>query len=592
MTDQNGHAANLLEFCQFGNFRPDESLKLISQTPSVKFRIEKGNCSYIYFNNPLFIHMRKSSQESAKNTADNFGNTVVQISNKTPICQSDYSHEILPLPIISTSRQPLIHQSQTMTLGRQEKAVNNIEIIRENSHIPNENTKSRSSHTSKNGITSPKIQEPKTDNKCTKIWSSLFDNQTTITPKKGKQNSNGDTQTNSIDRIDAIDKGQRLYTFLTTNLVAKESPQPRGLINRGNLCYVHAALQALCSCSEFSTLIQSFEPFPSLSTKPSATPVFDSLILFLHDYATIKIPVFVTSGKTRKAPQIKPIPTPIEPIYIYNMIKKLQPQNLSLRRQEDSEEFLGFILQKLHEEMSFVIEIYKKDANIQSQIYEIETAITDDEWLEVGKRNKTASTRRNFINNSPISQIFCGEIRSSIHLSKSKDSVTHQPFFSLQLDMQQVDVTTIQQAISGLLKPEEVAGFIDANSNETTVHRKQNLSKLPAVLILHMKRFNFVADTCYKVSKQIDYPAKLTLPLSLLSHEFRDKGPVTYKLIAVVYHHGESATGGHYTSAIFCDSSHQWILTDDREIHPITEDFVLKHQAKRTAYLLFYRQIV
>ena len=591
MTDQKTDATSLLEFCQFGTFSLEETSKLISKTSSVDLIIDKGNCSHVYSNNPLFTHLRQSPQQ---NTANTLGKTMVELSKNTPICQSNYTHEILPYPVISESRQPLIHQSQNTTLGRQEKVQNT--ATRENSHPVIENTnKQHHTNTLNNGVnTLPKPQEPqhKPEPQCTKVWSSLFHNQPPN--KRGKQTTttNGDTQTEGIDKIDAVDKGHRLYTFLSNKPVGKEHPQPRGLINRGNLCYIHAALQAIVSCHEFSSLIQAFEPFPSLSTKPSATPVFDSLILFLHDYATIKIPVFVTTGRSKKIPQIKPIPTPIEPIYIYNMIKLLRPQNLSLRRQEDSEEFLGFILQKLHEEMSYVIQVYKTDANIQSPNFEIEAPVFEDEWLEVCKRNKTASTRRNLINESPISQIFCGEIRSSIQLSKSRDSVTHQPFFSLQLDIQRDDVITIQHALSTLLKPEIVTDFVDANSNETAVQKTQTLSKLPSVLILHIKRFNYIAETCYKVSKQIDYPTNLTLPLSLLSHEFREKGPAAYKLIAVVYHHGEHATGGHYTCAIFCENSQQWILTDDKEVRSISPDLVLKHEQNRTPYLLFYKLMV
>ena len=605
MTDQKvkfnkeENAKNLLEFCQFGTFKREETLKLITHNSGVKFRIDKGNCSHVYYNSPLFSHLVKPTINNEHKSYNNINNTLVDISNTLPMCQSNYSHEVIPLPFISNSRQPIIHQSQTMTLGRREKTdliENNISLIQEKTtqnsfEIPN-NINSDTNH-NKQQQQQPSNPENLqiSNNKCPMSWSSLFENKQIKKTPKQKSLSNGATKIDLIDKVDALEKGRRLYTFLTGTPVAKEPPQPRGLINRGNLCYVHAALQAIVCCSEFSSLIQSFEPFPSLSTKPSVTPVFDSLILFLNEFATVKTSVYVTSGRTRKQPQIKPVPPPIEPIYIYNMIKKLRPPNLSLRKQEDSEEFLGFILQKLHEEMSTVIEIYKEDAKIEStdETPEIESPILDSEWLEVGKGNKTASTRRNIINSTPISQIFCGEIRSSIQLSKSKDSVTHQPFFSLQLDIQNNDVTTIQHALVSLLRTEEVSGYIDSNSNETTILRKQSLSKLPSVLILHIKRFNFITEMCYKVSKQISYSAKLTLPSSLLSHEFREKAPVTYQLIAVIYHHGESATGGHYTCAILCESSKQWILTDDKEMYAITEDLVLQHQVKRTAYLLFYK---
>ena len=588
----------LLEFCQFGTFKPEETLKLITETSGVKFRIEKGNCSHIYNNSSLFSHLVKPSIRFEHTNFNNIDSSLIDISHTLPICQSNYSHEVLPLPIISASRQPIIHQSQTLMLGRQEnpeKSENNLDLIHTQNSLEISNNIKSDTHNNSKQQQPPTQQQQKPrnlepNNPSTKSWSSLFVNkeQTTKTQKQ-KHLSNGASQT--IDRVDAIEKGQQLYTFLATAPVTKEPPQPRGLINRGNLCYAHAALQALVCCSQFSTLIQSFQPFPSLSTKPSATPVFDSLILFLNEFATVKKSVYVTAGRTRKTPQFHPTPPPIEPLYIYNMIKKLRPPNLSLRRQEDSEEFLGFILQKLHEEMSAVIDIYRGEARVGSneETLPAEHPVTEDEWLEVGRGNKTASTRRNIITSTPISQIFGGEIRSSIQLSKSKDSVTHQPFFSLQLDIQNDDVTTIQHALSHLLRTEEVSGYIDTNANETTILRRQSLSKLPSVLILHIKRFNYITDMCYKISKQVSFSAKLTLPTSLLSHEFREKSPMTYRLIAVIYHHGESATGGHYTCAILSENSTQWILTDDKEMYALTEDLVLQHQVKRTAYLLFYK---
>ena len=578
----------LLNFCQFGSFLPDETLKLISHHPGVNFRIRKGKCAQVYATSPLFTHLK---QQNFQQTHSTNNNTLVDLPDNIPICQSNYSHDVMPLPMISTSQQPIIHQSQTLTLGRQEN--NHSEINTNSKNLNGENTPknipdsvpNKTENKIQNG-NSPKNNTPN-ENKCSRPWSSLFVN---IKPvNKQPHNGTNIQQNTEFDKIDAIDKGRRLYTYLTTPPVAKLPPTPRGLVNRGNLCYIHAALQALVSCHEFSALIHSFEPFPSLSTKPSATPVFDSLILFLHDFAAISKKVYVTT--TKPSPQ-KPVyhsPTSIEPNNIYDMVKRLRPPNLSLRRQEDSEEFLGFILQKLHEEMSYVIEVYKNDANIHTPDEMIESS-EQDEWLEVGKRNKTASTRRNFIDTSPISQIFCGEMRSSIQLTKTKDSVTHQPFFSLQLDIQDDEVKTVQQALTSMFRLEEVTGYMDASSQETTVNRRQTLSILPSILILQIKRFAYLDDACYKISKQVDYSSKLNIPVSMLSPEFRDKGPITYHLFAVIFHHGESATGGHYTCALFCDSTQQWILSDDKDIYPLSDKLVMQHESKRTAYLLFYRR--
>lgn len=62
----------------------------------------------------------------------------------------------------------------------------------------------------------------------------------------------------------------------------------------------------------------------------------------------------------------------------------------------------------------------------------------------------------------------------------------------------------------------------------------------------------------------------------------------------VVYHHGKTATGGHYT----CDTHHPvcggWVRTDDSNLKLVPEEHVLKppaNQSNKVAYLLFYRRL-
>lgn len=77
----------------------------------------------------------------------------------------------------------------------------------------------------------------------------------------------------------------------------------------------------------------------------------------------------------------------------------------------------------------------------------------------------------------------------------------------------------------------------------------------------------------------------------------RPSPPVTYQLFGVVYHHGSSAGGGHYT----CDIKRQngeWLHIDDTTIVPVKEEDVLvteqntqtseRQQSDQTAYILFY----
>ena len=63
---------------------------------------------------------------------------------------------------------------------------------------------------------------------------------------------------------------------------------------------------------------------------------------------------------------------------------------------------------------------------------------------------------------------------------------------------------------------------------------------------------------------------------------------------AVVYHHGKSATGGHYTADVFHPACGGWVRADDNIIRSIPEEFVLKPGGSagvnKVAYLLIYRR--
>lgn len=61
--------------------------------------------------------------------------------------------------------------------------------------------------------------------------------------------------------------------------------------------------------------------------------------------------------------------------------------------------------------------------------------------------------------------------------------------------------------------------------------------------------------------------------------------------LPVVYHHGNSATGGHYTTDVFQIGLNGWLRIDDQTVKVINQYQVVKPTADRTAYLLYYRRV-
>lgn len=68
-------------------------------------------------------------------------------------------------------------------------------------------------------------------------------------------------------------------------------------------------------------------------------------------------------------------------------------------------------------------------------------------------------------------------------------------------------------------------------------------------------------------------------------------GSPTGPSFLVVYHHGSSATGGHYTTDVFQIGLNGWLRIDDQMVKVINQYQVVKPAADRTAYLLYYRRV-
>jgi ubiquitin carboxyl-terminal hydrolase 10 len=92
---------------------------------------------------------------------------------------------------------------------------------------------------------------------------------------------------------------------------------------------------------------------------------------------------------------------------------------MSKGSQEDAEEFLGFLLDGLEEELLSLNPHIPADKN---------------DWTEIGPNRKPVVVQK-ASNDSPISLLFGGSMRSVVKASGNKDSVTIQPFQSLQLDI-------------------------------------------------------------------------------------------------------------------------------------------------------------
>nr|XP_014426662.1 ubiquitin carboxyl-terminal hydrolase 45 [Pelodiscus sinensis] len=148
----------------------------------------------------------------------------------------------------------------------------------------------------------------------------------------------------------------------------------------------------------------------------------------------------------------------------------------------------------------------------------------------------------------------------------------------------------------------------------TNARKQLLISTVPAILVLHLKRFHQAGLSLRKVNRHVDFPLILDLApfCSASCKNVTDKTRVLYTLYGIVEHNG-SMRGGHYAAYVKVrtaskkllehitinknvqglkeavgSSAGQWVYVSDVHVQMVPESRVLNSQA----YLLFYERIV
>lgn len=451
--------------------------------------------------------------------------------------------------------------------------------------------------------------KPAVKESTSKSWAGLF------------KINNGLQKANNIDGTDRIKENsmekddlnpeQREHLLQLADILSsyKHSYQPfplrmRGLCNKSNWCYVNATLQALLSCSAFVRLLKNI-PSSGLMESVSPTPIADSLVDFVSYFEQYNSP-FIQNEKPkskniRSTPQDLNLGGKFEPETIYEMLRDCESQQIFKDgRQEDAEEFLSFVLNKLHDEFLSALKLRHKpvENGLAKEITETEDFTDNNNWEQVGPKNKSVITRHATVDQSPIMDLFGGVIRSAVRKSGEKDSATLQPFFTLQLDIQPESVNSVRDALDHLVSKEVLTDVTSGKTNQQVeATRRTTLEHLPPILILHLKAFVYQKNGgSVKVCKNVDFDCTLEISKDLLSTTVRQKyisaSSRRYNLFAVIGHHGEQTQGGHYSADIYHKGLNCWLKADDENIRSQQKGNVFKqHQGSRIPYILYYERI-
>ncbi|KAF9532800.1 hypothetical protein CPB83DRAFT_890475 [Crepidotus variabilis] len=443
----------------------------------------------------------------------------------------------------------------------------------------------------------------------------------------------------------------------TTNASAMKI-RPRGLVNSGNMCFANAVLQILVYCPPFHKLFVELNRLlvgpvvggnnnKDETTKGASgsTPLVDATASFLQEFledkekkkgsSSRKLEVVgargsvsgasgsgngARSGKGKEKEVKEDGPDHDDwdgesflPSYVYEAMKtKKIFDTMRGGHQEDAEEFLGFYLDTLEDELLSLLHSINPpakengDADVAIEEREETAPQEDDGWLEVGKRNRTVVTRTIKATESPITRIFGGKFRSTLRAPSQKDSVIVEDWRSLRLDIQRDQIHSIQDALSYISHPQPVQ--VTPKQGVTIEAQQQMLIEaLPPILILHVKRFLYDTSVngVVKVSKHVRFSPELEIGSDVIVPVAKKTQLARYKLFGAVYHHGLSAAGGHYTLDVLHPNRYPssnpaarpvegWVRIDDEFVSDVRPEDVFRAPERddtRCAYLLFYRRV-
>ncbi|KAJ6791740.1 ubiquitin carboxyl-terminal hydrolase 24 [Iris pallida] len=355
---------------------------------------------------------------------------------------------------------------------------------------------------------------------------------------------------------------------------------PRGLINLGNLCFLNATLQALLSCSPFVQLLQILA---NQNVPKTGYPILQAFIEFISDFG---VPDDPRAKKQEKG--VLETGKPFSPLMFDPVLKLFTPDipiSLSGRpRQEDAQEFLSFVLDRMHDEL---LKLEGNLSNSNGGRLPLVSSSEDDGWETVGPKNKSAVTRTQSFVPSELSAIFGGQLRSVVKARGSKASATVQPFLLLHLDILPEDVRTIEDALHLFSASETLEGYRASvgKAGVVSASKSVQIQTLSKVLILHLMRFSYGSRGSLKLHKPVHFPLELVLARDLLVTP-PSEGKRKYELVATIRHHGQDPSKGHYT-ADARSSGGQWLRYDDSAVVPVGTSKVLHDQA----YVLFYKLV-
>ncbi|KAF8447100.1 hypothetical protein BDZ91DRAFT_702920 [Kalaharituber pfeilii] len=261
--------------------------------------------------------------------------------------------------------------------------------------------------------------------------------------------------------------------------------------------------------------------------------------------------------------------------------------------QQDAQEFLEFLLDGLHEDLNpYATRTKLRELTSDEEKYRESLPVPYASYLEWQRY-----IHRNF---SVIVNWFQGQLSSRLTcMTCNTKSTTYNPFMYLSLPIPPGKKPTIRDCLEEFCREEilekEDAWHCPNCKKPRKATKKLTITRLPHMLIIHLKRFTNKGLWRDKLNTPISYPLK-ELDLSKYVPQFdnasvppdfvpppEQTAPFLYDLYGVCNHYG-TLNGGHYTAFVRNSYNEAWNLFDDSKASRIAEEEVVS----KNAYVLFW----
>lgn len=365
---------------------------------------------------------------------------------------------------------------------------------------------------------------------------------------------------NSTDRrIDGVSSYRKKYE--KCNGESDDSATKwAGLRNVGNTCYMNSILQCLSSTKALKEYVLSKAYVKDINQDGKLMNAFSSLLskMWLQSSG----PVDVSSFK--------------------EVFQRLASQFAGYD-QHDAQEFLRFLVDKLHADVNRV-------QTRPKQLPEINDKLSDNSQASEHWRRYLMSE------NSYILELFGGQLKSTLQcLVCGNKSVTFEIFWDLSLPLPSSCTSyTSSVPIGDILRNFTQEEILDNREKPRCSHCKveqrmaksYSFQKLPKYLVLHLKRFQ-TTSSYRKLSTVVQFPLTGLDMSPFLAKSVSSSR--LYNLYAVSNHVGTPFTG-HYTANCKHPHGADWYTCNDATVSKISTPAMPK-VVNADAYILFYEAV-